>query len=55
MLLSYLLFEKVMGKPGISLYHLNLLHLQMDIARFSFEFFLRKMEKIRSFSNTNSC
>ena len=31
-----------MERPGLSLYHLNLLHLQMDIVLFGFAFFLKE-------------
>ena len=38
-------FRKQWKKPGVSLYHLNLLHLQMDIAWFSFDFLKEKRNK----------
>ena len=48
-------FQKAMEKPDLSIYHLNLLHLQMDIVLFGFDIFKEKKEQIRSFCNTNSC
>ena len=35
-----------MGKPDLSLYHLNLLHLQMDIVLVAFDFFKEKGNKL---------
>ena len=34
-----------MEKPDLSLYHLNLLHLQMNIVLFAFDFFTEKRQK----------
>ena len=38
-------FLKAMERPGLSLYHLNLLHLQMDIVLFGFAFFFFKEKR----------
>ena len=38
-----------MEKPDLSLYHLNLLHLQMDVVLFDFEFFKEKRNKLDYF------
>ena len=43
-----------MEKPDLSLYHPNLLHLQIDVVLFSFHFFNKKGQ-IGLFYNTNLC
>ena len=41
-MLLYLFFKKAMEKPDLTVYHLNLLYLQMDILLFAFDFSVKK-------------
>ena len=49
MFLFYLLFPEDNGKRYLSLYHLNLLHLKMDILLFAFDFLKERRDKLDHF------
>ena len=50
MLLFYLFFfQKAMEKPDLSLYYLNLLHIQMDTVLLAFDFLKEKRNKLDHF------
>ena len=49
MFFLFIFLQKAMEKPDLNLYHLNLLHLQMNTVLFAFGFFKEKRDKLDHF------